>query len=193
MLIGSGDSFAHGRNFLILGMSLKDIRVPIKSFFVSICFAFVFSAPATAQNTARIAGFQAHLFNSKTGELSDDMLAKGAHEMGNVPAGDFASISTFIVVKVDLGKEAPIPLNAQVRLVATESDSMPFAAKPKKERNRIILDRTSRLGPVNTDGNTYVGFWLASTGCKSISLKAFLLGLKDKPSLTGVLPFACYE
>jgi|APLak6261664640_1056046.scaffolds.fasta_scaffold41281_1 hypothetical protein len=175
-------------------MSPKDIEVLIKSFFVWICFAIVLLAStAVAQNTARIAGFQAHLFNSKTGALSDDMLAKGAPEMGNVPAGDFASVSTFIVVKVELGKEAPIPQNAKVRLVATESSSMSFAVKPKKESDRIILDRTSGLGPVNTDGNTYVGFWLASTGCKSISLKASLLGLKEKPSLTEVLPFACYE
>lgn len=157
------------------------------------CIAIVLFAPAVAQNTAQIAGFQAHFFNSKTGMLSDDMLAKGAPEMGNVPSGEFASVSTFIVVKVELGKEAAIPQNAQVRLVATESGSMPYAAKRKKESNRIILDRTSRLGPVNTDGNTYVGFWLASTGCKAISLKASLLGLKDEPSLTGVLPFACYE
>ena len=165
----------------------------IKSFFISLCFATVLSTSAVAQNTTRIAGFQAHLFYSKTGTLSDDMLAKGAPEMGNVPFGELASVSTFIVVKIELGKDTPIPQNAQVRLVATESGSMPFAAKSQKESNRIILDSTSRLGPANTDSNTYVGFWLPSTGCKTISLKAYLLGLKDKPSLTGLLPFACYE
>ncbi len=165
----------------------------IRPFLISLYFAMLLSAPAGAQNTARIAGFQAHFFNSRTGALSVDMLAKGAPEMGNVPFGELASVSTFIVVKVELGKEAPIPNNAQVRLVATESSSMSFAAKPEKKSSRIILDRTSRLGPVNTEGNTYVGFWLASTGCKAISLKASLLGLKQGSSLTEILPFACYE
>lgn len=160
---------------------------------VLFCIAIASFPPAFAQNTARISGFQAHLFNSKTGALSGDMLGKGAPEMGNVPSGEFASVSTFVVVKVELGKEAAIPQNAQVRLVATESGSMPYAPNRKSESNRIILDHSSRLGPVNADGNTYVGFWLADTGCKAISLKASLLGLKDKPSLTGILPFSCYE
>jgi hypothetical protein len=157
------------------------------------CIAVALFAPAAAQNTVRIAGFQAHLLNSRTGALSGDMLAKGASEMGNVPSGELASVSTFVVVKVELGKESAIPQNAQVRLIATESGSMPYATNRKNERNRIILDHTSRLGSVNADGNTYVGFWLADTGCKTISLKASLLGLKDKSSLTGILPFTCHE
>ena len=149
-------------------------------------------AAGTAQELARVAGFQAFLFNSKTGALSGDVLAKDGPELGNVSSGRFASVSALVVARIEFGKQAPVP-KAQVRLVATESGSMPFAASRAKAANRVILDRTSDLGPVNADGTTYVGFWLAGTGCRSLSLKASLIGLKDAVPLTGVLPFACYE
>lgn len=160
---------------------------------ILIYIAIGLCTPAIAQDTARIAGFQALFFNSKSGTLSKDMLAEGAPEMGNVPSGEFASVSTFIVVEVELGEEAAIPKNARVRLVARESGLMPYAVKHKKESDRIILDRTSHLGPVNSEGKTYMGFWLASTGCKVVSLKASLIGMKGELSLTRELPFTCYE
>lgn len=155
--------------------------------------ALALSASAIAQDSARIAGFQAYLFNSRTGELSADMLAKTAPEMGNVPSGKFASVSTLVVVRIEFGKHASIPDRAQVRLIATESGSMPFAANRTKIRSRVILDHTSRLGPVSAEGTTHVGFWLADTGCRSIGLKASMVGVSNAASSTSVLPFACYE
>lgn len=151
------------------------------------------SMSVIAQHSRQIAGFQAFLFNSQTGALSGDMLAKGAPEMGNVPSGEFASVATLVVVKIEFGKEAAIPEKAQVRLVATESGSMPFAVNRTNTGDRVILNKTSGLGPISPEGATYVGFWLADTGCRTISLKASLIGVKDAASLTGVLPFACYE
>jgi hypothetical protein len=121
------------------------------------------------------------------------MLAKGAPELGNVPIGEFASVSTLVVVRVELGAQAPVPEKLQVRLVAVETGSMPFAAKGGKTRNRTILDRTSKLGPVNEKGAGYVGFWLDNTGCHTITLKAFVVGATDAAPLTAVLPFTCYE
>jgi len=152
----------------------------------------VLVAPAIAQDHARIAGFQAHLFNSKTGTLSGDMLADGAPELGNVPSGDLASVSTLIVVRVALGSAAPIPEHAQVRFVASASGAKP-ARKGRGTSQRIILDRTSRLGPVGPNGTTYVGFWLPETGCQTISLTASLPGVKGASTVTGSLPFSCYE
>lgn len=165
----------------------------ITSILVLLALALGLSRPALAQHPVRIAGFQAYLFNSRTGALSGDMLAQGAPELGNVPSGRFASVSTLVVVKIELGRDAPIPDKARVRLLATESGSMPFAANRSKTSNRVILDSVSGLGPVSADGTTHVGFWLAGTGCRSISLKATLVGVKDAAALTGVLPFACYE
>ena len=141
----------------------------------------------------RLAGFQAYLFSSKTGQLSQDMLKTGAPELGNVPIGEYASVSTLVVVRVELGAQAPVPDKAQIRLVALESGSTPFAAKDGKARDRTILDRTSNLGPVNDKGASYVGFWLDNTGCHTIKLQAFIVGVRDAAPLTGVLPFTCYE
>lgn len=159
----------------------------------SLALALSFFGPVIAQDAPRISGFHAYLFNSETGLLSGDMLAKGAPEMGNVPSGEFASVSTFIVVKVEFGKQAPVLHKTQVRLLATESGSLPFAARRVRGVKRIILDSTSSLGPVNADGGTYVGFWLPKTGCQTITLKASLVGLKKPVSSTAMLPFACYE
>lgn len=165
----------------------------ITSILVLLALAPGLPAPAVAQHPVRIAGFQAYLFNSRTGALSGDMLAKDAPELGNVPSGKFASVSTLVVVRIELGKDAPIPDKARIRLLATESGSMPFAANRGKASSRVMLDSTSGLGPVSAEGTTHVGFWLAGTGCRSISLKASLIGVKDAAALTEVLPFACYE
>lgn len=149
-------------------------------------------APGAAQEPARVAGFQAFLFNSRTGAMSGDVLAKDGPELGNVPSGKYASVATLVVARVEFGKQAAIP-KARVRLVATESASMPFAANRARSTSRTIFDRTAELGPVNADGTTYVGFWLGGTGCRSISLKASIVGVKNAVPLTGMLPFACHE
>jgi len=140
-----------------------------------------------------LSGFQALLFNSKTGLLSADILAKSGSELGNVPIGEFASVSTFIIVKVQIAKHVPVPDNLRVRLIASEVGSIPFAEKPIKSRARVILDQEASLGPVNEEGVTYVGFWLANTGCKTITLKASLVGMVTTQSISNILPFACYE
>lgn len=150
------------------------------------------AAPGAAQEPARVAAFQAFLFNSRTGAMSGDVLAKEAPELGNVPSSEYASVATLVVARIEFGKQAAVP-KAQVRLVATESASMPFAANRLRSTSRVILDRTSELGPVNAGGSTYVGFWLAPTGCRSISLKASLVGVKNAVPLSGELPFACHE
>jgi hypothetical protein len=157
---------------------------------------FLFAGIVLAGNagpTVRLNGFQALLFNSKTGAFSTDALAKSGSELGNVPSGEFASVSTFIIVKVQTAKDAPVPKNLRVRLVAIESGSMPFAAKRKQQPDRVILDQTVSLGPVNDDGFAHVGFWLPNTGCRSITLTASLVGAKAGPPMTEILPFACYE
>lgn len=159
----------------------------------SLAFAFALAGPPAAAGAVRLGALQAYLFSSKTGTLSADVLAKGAPELGNVPSGDFASVSTFVTVRVDLDRLAPVPQGVQIRLLATESGAMPFASARSKARDRIIADSISTLGPANAAGSTYAGFWLAHTGCRAISLKAVLVGVKDAPALSEVLPFTCYE
>ena len=148
---------------------------------------------AYADQAVSLTGFQALLFNSKTGVFSDDMLIKSGSELGNAPIGELASVSTLIIVKVKFAKHAPISQSLRVRLIAIETGSMPFASKSKKWRDRVILDQKAILGSVNDEGFTHVGFWLANTGCRSITLKASLIGISTPQSISGVLPFACYE
>ncbi len=163
------------------------------SFVAVVVFSMVFIIPAIAQDPANILEIQARAFNSKTGSFSENLLAAGAPELGNVPSGEMASVSTFIIVKVDFGKDSPIPKNAKVHLVATENGSMPFASKPTRQSKRVILDSSNNLGPADPDGNTYIGFWLKTTDCRSVSLTATLIGLAKTSTISEVLPFTCYE
>jgi hypothetical protein len=139
-----------------------------------------------------IDGFQARLFNSATGEFSADILGKGGLTLGNVPAGKYASVSTFVVVRVRLSKGASALQDTRVRLVATEKGTQLFAPKNTAIRDRVILDQTAGIGPVSDDGMTHVGFWLAHTGCRSIALTATIAGTPAAKA-TQVLPFTCYE
>ncbi len=157
---------------------------------VVIFAVFLLLIPVSAQGQAVITDIQARLFNSKTGDFSDNVLAKEAPELGNVPSGELASVSTFIVVKISFGAKGSIPANAQVRLTAAESAVQPFGAKSGK---KILLNEASKLGPADADGNTFVGFWLNRTGCQSITLTASLIGAGKAVAAEKILPFACYE
>jgi len=142
------------------------------------------ASPPQKDPPPRIAGFQARLFNSRTGALSADVLA-GQVELGNVPAGELASVSTLVVVDVDFGEGLPVPQKARVRLVATEVG--------RRGPNRQLLDSTERPGPVAKDGTTHIAFWLPNTGCKTVTLRATLLGASQRSTKTQTIPFACYE
>ncbi len=148
------------------------------------------AAGAFAQAQPTIDGIEARLFNSKTGNFSENILAAGSPELGNVPSGEFASVSTFIIVKVAFGPKAAKPANATVRLAASEGPTQPFASK---QARKPLLNAVSKLGPVDADGNTYVGFWLNSTGCRSVQLKVTLTAFGKTATAAETLPFACYE
>jgi hypothetical protein len=151
-----------------------------------------FAANAEPEPLPGFDEFQAFLFNSENGSFSGNMLAKNAPELGNVPSSKFASTSTFIVIKMHIPRDSPVPRNMRVRLVAVESGSMPFSSSPRRP-DRIILDATTTLQSFGADGITYVGFWLANTGCRSIDLKATLVGHKAVVPFSQTLPFTCFE
>jgi hypothetical protein len=146
-----------------------------------------------AEQPVTIDGFRALLFNSKTGTFSGDILGRDPPDLGNVPAGELASVSTFVVVTVRMGKNAPASKAVRVRLVATESGALPFAAKGISGHDRVILDQTAGLGPLNSEDVTYVGFWLAHTDCRSVALDATIIGVPGAKSARTVLSFTCYE
>lgn len=161
-------------------MKSLPLRCPVLALLLALLLGG-FPAGLSAQQRPEVSGFQAFLFNSTTGTLSPDILTMNG--VGNAPAGEYKSVSTFVVVRVSIGKDAPIPAAARLRLVATEGGA---------PRGRVLLDRTVRLGPVAADGTTFAGFWLADTGCRPITLHATLAG-KGGSTKDTVLPFACYE
>ena len=77
---------------------------------------------------------------------------------------------------MELGPQAPVPANAQVRLIAFEGGMAGSASRRAGAADRVILNALGKLGPVDDQGVTYVGFWLASTGCRTVTLKATLVG-----------------
>lgn len=168
-----------------------DFMVRLSTYIPVVIFSvFLLFAPAAAHGQIAITEIQARLFNSKTGEFSGNVLAKGAPELGNVPSGDLASVSTFIIVKISAGSKGSIPANARVHLTAAESANQPFGAKSRKQ---LLLNEASKIGPADADGNTFVGFWLKQTGCRTITLTASLSGAGKTSAAKETLPFACYE
>ena len=138
-----------------------------------------------------ISAIQAHLLSTKTGQLSPDVLATTTApnvSLNNIIAGDNASISTLVKIRLSLADVKRLPQQAIVRLVATERG---------KRGSRVVLDQSSRVGPFSGDGMSYVGFWLASTGCATISLKATLnatvSSAKQSSTMSSVIPFSCNE
>lgn len=162
----------------------------LSAFFI---LSFCIVGSTRAQAPAKIAEIQARAFESRTGTFSENLIGSGARELGNMPAGPNASVSTFIIVKVQFGKDSPVPAAAKVRLIATESGSAPFSSNSKSQRKRIILDSLSSLGPADSNGTTYVGFWLERTDCRTIVLNASLRGIAGTSSRVETLPFTCYE
>ncbi|WP_425230632.1 hypothetical protein [Sphingomonas sp.] len=144
--------------------------------------ALAMAGASAALAQPRIAGFKAFLFNSRNGTLSRDVLTDTA-QLGNVMTGDLSSVSTFVVVTVAFGPRASVPDHARVRLVARTAG----------RRGRVLLDRSARLGPVDEDGTTHVGFWLDDTGCDTIDFRAVLVGGGTPAHGEATLPFACYE
>ena len=157
-----------------------------------VAIAISFYAAVSAQTSTRISDIQARLFNSKTGDFSPNIFGPDPPELGNVIIGEYASTSTFVVVEVKVARGVSIPLNATVRLVATESGKAPFGGG-RRGPDRVILNSVSKLGLVEAGGTTNVGFWLNDTGCRVVKLKATLTGFGRAAPLEKEIPFVCYE
>lgn len=156
--------------------------------------ALVFFASVSqikAQNTPVIESIEARLFNSRTGEFSADVLKENT-PLGNVIAGEYSSVSTFIKVKLKFPSAIHDP-NTKIRLVAKENNSMHFSVDGPKQGTATILDRSTGIGALNSDGSVYVGFWLDNTGCKAIELTFSATFNKNESIKIITLPFACYE
>lgn len=129
--------------------------------------------PAVAAGAALLLG---------AGAFSHDILARPV-ELWNTPAGEGraggASNAT-LVIAVVRGEPGSYVPTRRVELTVTSG-------------GREIFKRAEEPGILDTEGRTYVAFWLYGTGCRRLRLSARILGQTASAPVTATIPFACGE
>ena len=152
---------------------------------------FLLSFDGFSQSSANTLTFHAYLFYNKQAVFRKDILAKDGPTLGNILTD---STSTFVVVEVRPETGQPLPGKSQIRLVATESGTSALPASDTKrppQRNKLILDKVTRIGPASDTGVTDAGFLVAIHGVLNHA-ESFYRDINTAPQ-TAVLGFACYE
>lgn len=139
-------------------------------------------ARAQAAPPAYRLSLRAQLFYSGRGTFSHDILARPV-ELWNTPAGEGraggASNAT-LVIAVVRGEPGSYVPTRRVELTVTSA-------------GREIFKRAEEPGILDTEGRTYVAFWLYGTGCRRLRLSARILGQTASTPVTATIPFACGE
>lgn len=153
--------------------------------------ALFFSLPSQPQQqpAQRSLKLHAYLFHGATGELSKDVLT----ETGFDKDVDFSDVRAVLVtVEVRAGTRTGFVGREQVQFAAVESGNGPLAVDlgvPHRP-DRMILNQTRGIGPTGGKDVGYVGFWLEVSGCRSVKLKASIVGAKSA-AVTEVLGLTC--
>ena len=151
------------------------------------CALAMLAAPAVglAQSSApppyRLA-LRAMLFYSDKGTFSHDILARPV-TLWNTPIGEGRSggaSNATLVVAVVRGEGGSYVPTRRVELTVTAG-------------GREIFKRAEETSVLNTEGRTYVAFWLYGTGCRRLRLSARILGQTPSTPVTAVIPFDCGE
>ena len=125
---------------------------------------------------------RAQLFYSMRGTFSHDILARPV-ELWNTPAGEGraggASNAT-LVIAVIRGEPGSYVPTRKVELTVTSG-------------GHEVFKRAEEPGILDTEGRTYVAFWLYGTGCRRLRLSARILGQTPSTPVTATIPFACGE
>ena len=144
---------------------------------------------APASGAPNVSSMRAHLFQNKSGQLSQDILDPKYGGSWNAIAGPNASDATLVVVEVSgspggtyTGFFGPKTKYA-VRLVAREGGRRP----------KLLLDATRAIPVLNDDGKVYVAFFLNQGGCAPVRLTATTVGVGAGKPLERSLNFACGE
>ena len=139
-------------------------------------------ARAQAAPPAYRVSLRAQLFYSMRGTFSHDILARPV-ELWNTPAGEGraggASNAT-LVIAVVRGEPGSYVPTRKVELTVTSG-------------GREVFKRAEEPGILDTEGRTYVAFWLYGTGCRRLRLSARILGQTPSTPVTATIPFACGE
>ena len=151
------------------------------------CALMMLAAPAAglAQSSApppyRLS-LRAMLFYSDKGTFSHDILARPV-TLWNTPIGEGRSggaSNATLVVAVVRGEGGSYVPTRRVELTVTAG-------------GREIFKRAEETSVLNTEGRTYVAFWLYGTGCRRLRLSARILGQTPSTPVTAVIPFDCGE
>ena len=125
---------------------------------------------------------RAQLFYSERGTFSHDIIARPV-TLWNTPAGEGraggASNATLVIVAVRGEAGSYVPTR-RVELTVTAG-------------GREVFKRAEEPGILNTEGRTYVAFWLYNTGCRRLRLSARILGQTPSTPVTATIPFDCGE
>ena len=145
-------------------------------------------AQAAAVEPPTIAGIRVHLFQSKRGVLSEDVLAKPGGLANTIAGADSAS-AALIVVEVSgapggtyTGYFGPAT-DYRVRLVAREGGRKP----------RLLVNHTQRIPVLNDQGRVYIPYLVNQSGCAPVRLTATLVGTGAGKPFERTLDFACGE
>jgi len=162
----------------------------MKALHLAALAALALGCATTVAAAPSVSALRAHLFENKTGRLSDDVLAAPAPGLWNSIAGPHAASSALVVVEVDgqpsgayTGRAGALPAYS-VRLVASE-----------RGRTRPLLDAQQALPVLGEDGKAYVAFLIRPGGCSAIQLTATLIGpsaASARPK-RAMVPMACGE
>ena len=155
--------------------------------------AATLSAPAAqAQKGERVPSLSAmrvHLFQDKTGTLSEDVLARSDQALRNSFAGENSANAALVVVEISgppraafngyFGKSSLY----RVRLTAKESGAHPA----------VLSDQTRTIPVLGENGKAYLGFWIVPGGCAGVSLRAVIVERPSSKALINDLNFSCGE
>lgn len=156
---------------------------------VTIALALVASAEA-GPSAPSIRAIRVHLFESKTGRLSEDILASTTPSLWNSVAGPHAANAALVVVEIDgqpsgayTGRSGALPAYS-LRLVANE-----------RGRERPLLDARQSLPVLGEEGRAYLAFLIRPGGCAAVQLSATLMGprISDTQPKLAKLAMACGE
>ena len=125
---------------------------------------------------------RAMLFYSDRGTFSPDIIAHPV-TLWNTPIGEGRSggaSSATLVVAVVRGEGGSYVPTRRVELTVTSG-------------GREVFKRAEETSVLNTEGRTYVAFWLYGTGCRRLRLSARIPGQIPSTPVTATIPFDCGE
>jgi hypothetical protein len=165
------------------------LKLPSLVAIISLALVMLAAGHATTV-TPSIRAIRVHMFENKTGRLSEDILASSSPSRWNSFAGPQAADAALVVVEVDgqpsgvyTGRLGGLPALG-LRLIANE-----------RGRKQPLLDAWRRLPVLSEDGRAYVAFLIRPGGCAPIQLSASVTGLKTtaSSSKSATVPMACGE